>query len=317
MDNFVLLVIRRPKARPSAFLMQTKQRVRKQTLRWSRYATPCRAGRRKLTFNTKLYADHPVFLIPSTQYSRQSQADGAQFTGLSVDPASKDGKIGTGRVARWSFRPGSALPSTTKGSLAPWTPDKLVIRHDDEIGLFCHSYYAGGSYTTITNPPYFAPWIVKKATEDFLRVWKLDPAFLDDNGAQKTVQNAPDWAFLFPGRATIQDLMARSDLGRTDAQEDAQIEVYRKLFGLDSTLAGWNANYDALMGDKVLAARTNQFWQYDEAWYTTQKKRLGTEYMPKEASDGMIKWAEANGFMEETPVRRAKLEPLRLRVKFV
>lgn len=251
--------------------------------------------------------------MPSHQYSRQSQAEGAQFAGLSVHPESKDGRINAGRVTRWSFRPGTGLPSNTNGTLPPWTPDKHVICHGEEIGLFCHSYYAGGTYTTVANPPYFAPWIVKKDNDDALRVWKLDPAFLADNAVHQKVISNPNWAFILAGRASIQDLMARSDIGMTNAQEESQIEVYRKLFGLDSTLANWTANCDDLLGDQIAVLRGVA----GEAWYNQVKQLVATTFMPKEVGAGMVKWAEANGFMEETPVRRAKLEPLRLRVKFV
>lgn len=265
------------------------------------------------TDDLQLYADHPVFLMPSRQYSRQSQAEGAQFAGLGVHPDSRDGKIGVGRVARWSFRPGTGLPSNTNGNLPPWTPDKHVICHGEEIGLFCHSYYAGGSYTSITNPPYFAPWVVKRDNEDALRVWKLDPAFLADNGVHQKVISNPNWAFILPGRASIQDLMARSDVGMANPQEESQIEVYRKLFGLDRSLANWTSNCDDMLGDGIAMLRTT----VGETWYDQVRQIVATTYMPKEVAAGMVRWSEANGFMEEAPVRRAKLEPLRLIVKFV
>lgn len=251
--------------------------------------------------------------MPSHQYSRQSQAQGAQFAGLSVDPGNAGGNITSGRVARWSFRPGTALPSSTNGILAPWTPDKHVIRHNDEIGLFCHSYYAGGSFTTTNNPPYFAPWVVKKDNEDALRVWKLDPDFLAGNKIHQTVKSNVNWAFIFPDRASIQDLVARSDTLMASPHEENQVEVYRKLFGLSSNLANWTSNYDDLLGDGAVYLRA----KLGEAWYNLAKAQIVADYIPKELPAGMMKWAEANGFIEETPVRRAKLEPLRLRVKFV
>ncbi|USW55752.1 Putative membrane attack complex component/perforin (MACPF) domain-containing protein [Septoria linicola] len=269
----------------------------------------------------QLYADHPLFLLPDNrQIARRPQSEGGQFPGLWVDPQRTDNRIlpDSNNVSRWSLRPGSVLPARNRMMSAAWTPNKIVLKDGDEVGLFNHSYYAGGSYTTVDKPPMFAPFAVKKSDEAAIRVWKLDPAdfnpLTDDE-----VRLKPNWAWTSPDRASIQSLMELSDRGAPiSPTEEAQIETYRKVFTLSGT--NWLDEYDVFL-DKIyrqLSVLNFKFTRAtvgEEAWIKARQNVGGK--LP-EMFDGAVKeWAKANGFTQPPGSTEPKIEALRLRVRFV
>lgn len=261
----------------------------------------------------QLYADWPLFMVSGSP-ARQSQEAGGQFPGLHV---ANDGKIKRDgdAICRWSLRPASELPSANAAVKSRWTPSAGVkLRDGDEVGLFCHSYHAGGSYITTTDPPWFAPYAVQKPGEDALRVWKLDQfwlSFMRDNKHN----NHANWAFMNSGRANMQSLLERSDRGERIEADNVQVQAYRRVFG-PATLQEWTADHEHLtsmfasnlfkqlgFADRLIDARAVGQGKWDDT--RRGMERTLSDFLSTGVGDAMKR------------LEMSKLEPLRLRVKFV
>ncbi|KAM3421768.1 hypothetical protein BST61_g2146 [Cercospora zeina] len=154
----------------------------------------------------QLYADHPIFLIPGKTYARQSSAEGGQSAGLWVDPKSNDEKIrtDTGNTCAMGTR-SDGHPAQRRGR------------------SLCHSHHSGGSFTSINLPPWFAPYVVKKASSAQLQVFKLDQNHFSNYWAFEQITKDASWAFPDSNRASMQSLIQLSDLGQTSQDEDYPI----------------------------------------------------------------------------------------------
>ena len=201
-------------------------------------------------------------------------------------------------------------------SSGSWTPDKVVLRDGDEVGLFNHSYFAGGTYTNTDKPPFFAPYAVKKPGEDAIRVWKMNPSWMDKLITDEMRNNA-NWEFTKPDHP-LQTLMELSDQGKASDAHEAQIDTYRRLFGLKDPTR-WTKDHDLFISDLV---SRNWGHGYNDA----TRSLFATSNLDKFYQYGLDLWATANGFgkMEtdttgfvSVPKFVPAVEPLRLRVKFV
>ncbi|GIZ37345.1 hypothetical protein CKM354_000079500 [Cercospora kikuchii] len=259
----------------------------------------------------QLYADHPVFLVPGQTCARQSQAEGGQFAGLWVDGRSSDGKVKTdaGKTCRWSFRLGEALPTKDHPVAAErWAPDRFAIKHNDEVGLFCHSYWSGGSFTSCDAPPQFAPYVVKSDSDSQLRVFKTDTAIMSlqfTSTGMDLMKSDPGWAFLSSDRASIQSLIEASDVGQSSPSHEAQINTWRGLF----TLTGgqtWRNVYELLLG--VTPANRDA---------TLQSVGDNLEAL-KSLTVAAISWSTAERLREWGVANKVdNLNPVHFKVKFV
>lgn len=184
------------------------------------------------------------------------------------------------------------------------TISQAPIQHNAEVGLFCHSYHAGGSYTNLNNPPKFAPFLASKDGEAQLRVFKLDQKWMVDSGmTHPAVANDQRWQFLQPQHGTIQALMEKSDLGQTNDVDDAQIEAYRTVFDQSK----WGAAHEVLIPQVNLTMLKNMPGMNGMGMELFKEKIKTT--MAENVKKNVKQWQDANGITD--------LQPLRLRVKFV
>ncbi|PPJ51458.1 hypothetical protein CBER1_09157 [Cercospora berteroae] len=256
----------------------------------------------------QLYADHPVFLVPGKTCARQSQAEGGQFAGLWVDGRSSDGKVKTdaGKTCRWSFRLGEALPTKDHPVAAErWVPDRFAIKHNDEVGLFCHSYWSGGSSTSCNAPPRFAPYVVKIDSDSQLRVFKTGTDIISHLTTMDLLKNDPGWAFLNSDRASIQSLIEASDIGQSSPSDEAQLNTWRGLFSLNSAQT-WRNLYELIMGVTPANREITRQWAGDdlEGLKSLLVASIGSSIVEK-----LRDWGVANKVDD--------LYPVRFKVKFV
>lgn len=262
----------------------------------------------------ELWADHPVFLIPAAgrsgnNYGRENMDKGGQFVGLNVDDNDRIGVgegagIGSG-VCRWSLRLGEALIGRNNPTkAAQWVTNNPTIRHDAEVGLFCHSHYSGGTYTDKTKPtPLYAPFAVQDSNKQ-LKVFKLDPSWLADS-APASMKNDPRWAFLNSNRTSLQTLLEKSDLFQTNEDEDAQLEAYRSTFNMGDPTK-WGPAHELVFGQTPEWCEAVKRYQ-PSVFDQVKQKYAGVLWM--QVHMATIRWKQLNSVED--------LDPLRLRVKFV
>lgn len=277
----------------------------------------------------QLYADNPVFLIPpNILQARLGQGDG--FPGLWVDPSSDDGaiKADANNFSRWSIRPAGA--SVYGASPTHWKPSTKVLHDGDEVELFNHSYWAGGTYRDIKSPPFFAPFAFKKPDDQTIRVWKNEAPsmnrYFTDPTAKKHpsvsygyLRDYPSWNFLTESNL-VSELLFRDDHGRSSqstipGSDSMQMDRLRRIYEInDDNGAGF---LNSLQVDSettlkkilwgVLRWTSSHTPGWDFSTWVPERHYLS----PGDFQNGFREY-EAN-----LKLRPDSLEALRLRIKFV
>lgn len=168
----------------------------------------------------QLFADNPIFLVPSNiPVVRLGRGNG--FPGLWIEPSGNDGTIKANAkdFSRWSLRSARSFQAPDTAVPSSWKPNTEILHDGDEVGLFNHSYSAGGTNRNTKWSPYFAPYAFKKPDDQTIRVWKMEPPspekYLDkfntpENDRSAFRSRSPDWAFLKGGNL-VSELLVRDD----------------------------------------------------------------------------------------------------------
>ncbi|PIA97833.1 hypothetical protein CB0940_06427 [Cercospora beticola] len=227
------------------------------------------------TIMPQLYADSPVYLMP-------------------------------GKPCRWTLRRNEALPDKTAPLGAfPWAPGRGdPIKHEEVVGLFCHSYHYGGPFTSKTVPPIFAPYVVKR-NDSRLSVFKVDPQIMLRLDTASLFKDDPAWAFLKSNTSeSMQALIEASDLGKR--VDETQIETWRSTFALGD-VSKWKPAHEMIMG--VTPASRDYFVRAVGEDTFNKNKLLTAGVLGTLINLDLLNWAALNSV--------PNLEPVRFKVIFV